>query len=235
MKSFSLIVPIAADKDEYEYEMPYVFGLNKAGIMHCINSALGLNLDVFNGIYFTILKKHEDKYRLKELFELQFSRLGLTKAKVVVLPEPTSSQAETVYNTIKSEDIIGSIFIKDADGYFAGEAQPINSIAIYPLEDLQFVDPQNKSYVSVDDMYYVTNIIEKRVVSHYFNAGGSSYEDVNDFCRYYEVASQFDGKLYISHIIYSMLLDKKIFRPILVKDYKDFGNESLFHYYLTNI
>lgn len=235
MKSFSLIVPIAADKPAYEREMPYVFGLNKAGIMHCVNSILGLNLDAFDKVYFTILSKHEERYKLKDMFALQFSRLGLTKAEVVVLDEPTTSQAETVYNTVKSKGITGSIFIKDADGYFVGEAQPINSIAIYPLEDLQYVDPQNKSYVSVDDMFYVTNIIEKKVVSHYFNAGGSSYESVDDFCRYYELVSQYEGKLYVSHLIYSMLLDKKIFRPILVKNYKDFGNERLFYYYLTNI
>lgn len=235
MKSFSLIVPIAADKNKYKYEMPYVFGMNKVGIMHCVYSILGLNLDIFTTIYFTILKKHDIKYRLKELFELQFSRLGLTNAKVVVLKEPTLSQAETIYNTIKAEGISGSIFIKDADGYFSGEVQPINSIAIYPLENLQFVNPQNKSYVAIDDMFYVTNVIEKRVISHYFNAGGSSFEDVNEFCKYYEAISQYDGRIYVSHLIYSMLLEKKIFRPILVKDFKDFGNDKLFNYYINSL
>lgn len=47
--------------------------------------------------------------------------------------------------------------------------------------------------------------------------------------------SKYEGRLYVSHIIYSMLLDKKIFKPILVKDYKDFGNEKLFNYYLSTL
>ena len=203
--------------------------------MHCVNSVLGLNIVDFNSIYFTILKKHDVRYQLSALFYLQFERLKLYNAKVVILETPTNSQAETIYETIKQENISGSIFVKDADGYFVGKAEAINSIAIYPLEDLQIVDPQNKSYVSVDDMFYVTNVIEKKIISHYFNAGGSSYEDVEDFCKYYEMISKYEGRLYVSHIIYSMLLDKKIFKPILVKDYKDFGNEKLFNYYLSTL
>lgn len=235
MKSFSLIVPIAADKPQYEHELPYVFGLNKAGIMHCVNSILGLNLDAFDKVYFAILSKHEERYKLKDLFALQFSCLGLTKAEVVVLDRPTSSQAETIYKTIKMRNIDGAFFIKDADGYFSGNVEPVNSIAIFPLEDLQFVNPQNKSYVSVDDMFYVTNVIEQRVISHYFNAGGSSFESADDFCKYYETISQYEGRLYVSHIIYSMLLDKRIFRPVVVKEFQDFGNDKLFNYYINSL
>lgn len=232
MKSFNLIVPIAADKAAYEHEMPYVFGLNKNGIMHCVNSILGLNLSVFDHIYFTILSKHEIKYELRDLLNLQLKRLGLYNAKVTILEEPTRSQPETVYKTIKQEHISGSVFIKDADGYFACEVKPVNSIAIFPLEELSVVDPQNKSYVVVDDMFYITNIIEKKIISHYFNAGGVCFENVDDFCKYYNQVSKYGDKIYVSHVIYSMLLDKKVFRPILVENYEDFGNEKMFNLYL---
>lgn len=235
MKSFSLIVPIAADQPSYEKEMPYVFALNKTGIMHCVNSILGLNLAVFDHIYFAILAKHEKMYQLKDLFNLQFKRLGLNHARVTILKNNTESQAETIYNTIKQEHIEGGIFIKDADGFFSGEVKPINSIAIFPLENLQIVNPQNKSYVAVDDMFYVTNVIEKRVISHYFNAGGSSFESAEEFCKYFEKLSEYDGRLYISHLIFSMLLDKHIFRPIIVKDFQDFGNDKLFNLYLNTL
>lgn len=221
MKSFSLIVPIAADKPAYEHEMPYVYGLASDGIMICIKAILGLNLEVFDTIYFTILKKHDVHYSLSDLFKLQFKRLKLTNAKVVILDEPTSSQPETIYQTIKRESIDGSIFIKDADCYYECEVRPENSVAIYPLENLQWVNPQHKSYVAVDDMYYVTNIIEKKIVSHYFCAGGYCFERVCDYCSIYENLS--DNKtIYLSHIIYAMLLSKKIFRPIMVKSYLDY-------------
>lgn len=52
------------------------------------------------------------------MLKLQFKKLGLSNAKVVVLDEPTTSQAETVYRTVNCENIEGAIFVKDPDGYF---------------------------------------------------------------------------------------------------------------------
>lgn len=97
-----------------------------------------------------------------------------------------------------------------------------NSVAIYPLENLSWVNPQNKSYVAIDDMFYVTNIIEKRIISHFFSAGGYGFENCEEFCKYYE---QFVNKkgLYLSHVIYAMLLNKHIFRPSLAQNYQDFN------------
>lgn len=231
--NFSLIVPVAADDIKYDQQMPYVFGLNNNGIMHCINSIMGLNLDVFSNIYFTILEKHDKLYHISELLHIQFLMLGLKNAKVLSLSVPTDSQAETVYQTIKEEGITGGIFIKDADGYFSCTVHKENGVAVFPLEQMPFVNPQNKSYVSVDDLYYITNIIEKRVISHFINAGGSCFENAEDYCRYYDKIISFEGKIYISHIIYAMLLDKQIFRPIEVSDFRDFGNDTLFKYYIS--
>ena len=82
------------------------------------------------------------------------------------------------------------------------------------------VNPQHKSYVAVDDMLYITNTIEKRVIDHYFNAGGYCFEDAETFVSYYQ---RFAGQkgLYLSHIVYAMLLDGHIFRPFIAEDYKD--------------
>lgn len=222
---FSLIIPIAAYCPEYEYTMPFVFGLNKDGYSLCVESVQYLDISKFDTIYFTTLKKFDEKYSVGELLKLQFKRLNWTKAKVVLLHEITSSQPETVYETIKSENINGSIYIKDADCTFASEVSQQNRIATYQLEKLNWVDPRHKSYVDIDDGYYVTNIIEKRIISHNFCAGGYSFENVDDFCHYYEIMKDEHG-LYLSHIIYAMLLDRYIFRPQNVTNYKDFSDEQ---------
>lgn len=107
-------------------------------------------------------KKHSIEYQLKDLLTLQFKRLNITtKAHVVELDHSTQSQPETVYQTIKQNQIKGHIFIKDADSYFDTDIPTENSVCIYPLDELTQVNPQNKSYVNIDDMYYITNIIEK--------------------------------------------------------------------------
>jgi hypothetical protein len=180
-------------------------------------------MDVIGNIYFVILREHDRRFMISEQLSMQFRKHNLTNAHVTVLDQPTSSQAETVARAIELNQIKGTVFIKDADCYFTtDEILPQNGVAIYPLENLPIVDPQHKSYVAVDDMFYVTNIIEKRVVSHFFSAGGYCFEDAGEFCCYYDRLKEY-SPLYLSHIIYSMLLDKKIFRPIQIDDYQDWA------------
>lgn len=231
--SVSLIVPLCADKPEYEYNLPYLFNFSPEGISFCVKSVQGLDLDCFDAVYFTILEKLDDKYCLSDLLRLQFKKLNWTKAKVVVLDAPTSNQAETVYRTIKRENIEGCIFIKDADGYFTGYFTLCNSIAVYPLDRLEMVNPRNKSYVELDDQFYITNIIEKKIISRYFNAGAYIFEDATVFCWYFEKLSDCKN-LFMSHIVYSMLLDKILFRPFIVKDFEDWGSDKVYNYFMTN-
>lgn len=222
----SLIMPIAANKPEYATRIPRVFLIAEDGVMHCIRALKSRDLSKFDHIYITILRHLDQQYALTERLQLQFRINGITNAEIVVLDEPTRSEPETIYQTILQKHIQGSIFIKDADCSFTGEDTTGNAIAIHPLEQLDWVNPKNKSYVAVDDMYYITNIIEKRIVSHYFTAGGYSFQNAAIYCWYYEHLQQ-EQDLYLSHIIYSMLLEGHTFRPILTKEYEDFecGNK----------
>lgn len=219
----TLIVPIAADKADYSRILPQPFRYDEEGTMYCVKAITGLPLNEISNIYFVILKEHDERFMLSEQLAMQFRKHNLTNAAVTILDTPTSCQAETVARAISLNGIEGMVFIKDADCYFtADEIMPQNGVAIYALENLPIVDPQHKSYVAVDDMFYVTNIIEKRVVSRFFSAGGYCFEDAKEFCRYYEQLKE-HSPLYLSHIIYAMLLDKKIFRPIEIDDYEDWG------------
>jgi len=222
----TLIVPIAADRPDYVRTLPQPFRYDEEGTMYCVKSIMGLPQEEIRDIYFVILREHNKRFMLNEHLAMQFRKHHLTNAHVTILDKPTSSQVETVARAIELNNIEGPVFIKDADCYFtADEILQQNSVAIYPLENLPLVDPQHKSYVAVDDMFYVTNIIEKRVVSHFFSAGGYCFEDAREFCRYYESLKEYHP-LYLSHVIYAMLLDKKIFRPIEIDGYQDWGMKA---------
>ena len=58
--SFSLIVPAAANKPEYENNIPSVVRLNDKGISVCVEAALSLGINQFASIYFTILRQHDE-------------------------------------------------------------------------------------------------------------------------------------------------------------------------------
>lgn len=216
----NLIVPIASDKEEYNNIMPRIFGFHKDGTILCIKAIEGLDLSRFDNIYYVILRKHDEKFSIAELLLMQFRHKGLNNARVVILDKPTLCQAETIYQTITQEKIEGSIFIKDADGYFECDFTLNNGIVIYPLDKLQLVDPQHKSYVNIDNQFYITNIIEKKIISRYFNAGGYLFENANLFCKYYMLYKEERG-LYLSHIVYAMLLDNVSFRPFECNNYQD--------------
>ena len=223
---FNLIVPIASYKGEYLNSLPLVFVKDEEGLIPCIKAVQALDYSRFDHIYFTILRTLDNQHNLSALLQEQFNRIGLMRAEIVVLEEPTISQPDTIYQTIQKAHIQGTIFIKDADCSFSGEILPQNGVVIYPLESLPWVNPQNKSYVAVDDNFYVTNIIEKKIISHYFLAGGYCFEDAELYCRYYLPFAEQKG-LYLSHIIYSMLLEKHLFRPILATQYTDFEMQKI--------
>lgn len=226
MKQCSLIVPIAADKPEYESHIPYVFRMDDSGTMYCLKAILGLELSAFENIYITILKKHDVKYGIAGMLHLQMERLQLKNVHICVLETSTRNQAETIYQTIKQEGIKGAIYIKDSDGYFKSEVVVQNGVAVCPIEKLNVLKPQNKSYVDVDNMYYITNIIEKRVVGHMINVGGYCFEEAGVFCQYFEKLMEKNEKLYLSHIVYAMLLNGLVFRPTVVEDYEDWEDNK---------
>ena len=232
-EKFSLIVPMINTSKKYENSVPIEFQYdNKTGKINCIKSIEGLKLsyiDTFSRIYFIILSKHEEKYHVSQkiMLSVKNSMLNGIECVFTFLDKPTSSQAETIYTEIIRHNIKGPIFIKDADNMCILNSElKKNSVLVYPLENTPIVDPQHKSYVAIDDQNFVVNIIEKKVVSNLFNCGGYSFNSALDFVEAYEAVQMFEditSHMYISHIIYWLILNKKLkFRPIEAVGYEDF-------------
>ena len=214
-------------KDTVPLEFQYD---NNTGQINCIKALEGINLSMFTKIYFIMLYEHELKYHVAEKITIarKFNKKLLnTEVIFKFLDIPTSSQAETIYNTIVEYNITGPIFIKDADNTCTcNETIKGNTVLVYPLENTPIVDPQHKSYVNIDDQNFVVNIIEKKVVSNLFNCGGYSFTNAELFKTAYEALLKYEdviNHMYISHIIYWLILNKKIkFRPIEATYYEDF-------------
>ena len=222
---FNLIVPVAADKPEYRARMPYWMDIHPGGNLFLFEAISGLNLREFDAIYITLLRTHEEKYQVTKALALQFEKIGLAeKLRVVILDAPTGSQPETVAATIEKEKIEGHIVVKDSDNHFECTLRPGNFICTYPLDALNRVNPGDKSYIAVDDNSYITNIVEKKIISRWFCAGAYGFESAELFLDYYHKHKVHKG-LYISHLIYAMLLDRINFKPINIRNYCDWGTE----------
>ncbi len=224
--SFNLIIPVAADNPTYNHQKPYWMDIHPSGNLMLFETISGLDLQKFDAIYITMLKKHVELYSYKELLNRQFELNGYKdKLKIVLLDTPTRNQPETVAKTIEKEKIKGSIVIKDADNRFECTMKPGNFVCSYPLDALSNVNPADKSYINIDDSGFITNIVEKKIISRWFCCGAYGFEDSEQFSLYYEKYKGID-RLYISHLIYAMLLDKTVFHPINVSNYRDWGAEK---------
>ena len=50
--SFSLIVPIAANKKEYKKQIPEEFLFTQEGLMRCVRAIMGIDLTIFISLFF---------------------------------------------------------------------------------------------------------------------------------------------------------------------------------------
>lgn len=183
------------------------------------------DLDLTNvaGIYLVILKEHVDNYNCLSGLREAFRDVGLDeKLSIVVLNSPTKSQPETVARAIESNNITGPFFIKDSDNTFRCNIAPQNAVAVYDLTKMASVNAANKSYIMLDDNKLIKNIVEKQVISSFFCSGGYSFLSADDFLKHFYKLQTYEN-LYVSHIIFDMLLENVVFEPLFVTDYEDWG------------
>lgn len=196
-------------------------------------SILGLNLDFFDSIYFICLQEHENQYKFTKGFTEEIEELGLNqKSSIVLLPNQTKSQSETVYNFLSNNPIDGFIFIKDSDGYYECKlVEEKNQIAYFDLNDMDDINARTKSYIELDINRMVTNIVEKKVISSTFSSGGYGFAEATEFCAAYEKLQNMEGECYISHIIFEMMLSGSAFYGTKTTNFKDWGTIDAWNKY----
>ena len=78
--------------------------------------------------------------------------------------------------------------------------------------------------MKTDEQGFVTNCIEKRVISDKFIAGGYCFRTAHMFKEAYEALKNYNNTFYISDIIYWLILNKdEKFLPVEAKDFLDFN------------
>lgn len=185
----------------------------------------GLNLESFSTIYFVTHKNYETEYMFIDGFVSELRKIN-TKCIIefVLLEEPTRSQPETVYQCIKKMGITGPILVKDSDNYFratiGGEG---NVVCYFDLNDGDQFNARNKSYIQFDTNGLINNIVEKKIISSTFSVGGYGFESADTFCEYFKQLDHLTSEIYMSNIIFQMLLSGHKFTGIKTTDYEDWG------------
>ena len=219
----NLLLPVGGLSSRYPGVRPKWMLTHPSGDLMILKSIEGINIDDFKNIFIIALQQHEDEYKFSDGVLESFSKkYPNINTKIILLKNPTSSQPETVYCGIKKENISGFICIKDCDNFFNIHVKPINFIAFCNLEKNVNVKAANKSYIQINEFGLLENIVEKKVISPFFSCGAYGFVNAELFVEYYEACKNNDN-LYLSHIMYRMLLDSKQIAVCESENYKDWG------------
>ncbi|GAK85504.1 hypothetical protein JCM19238_3093 [Vibrio ponticus] len=227
---FTLILPVAGRSSRFPNMRPKWLLTMPDGKLMIEKSIENIDLNQFNQVVIVCLQEHLDKYTASEVIITSFERSTGITPKLVILDKPTTSQSETIYQAIKKGNIEGSFFIKDCDNTFQCKPEPINAVTTIDLNDIELVDAKNKSYVEVDSLDVISNIVEKEVISNFFCCGGYSFQSASKFCQTFESIAS-DEEVYISHVIYKMLISGEEFVRRTASKYTDWGTLREYRHY----
>jgi phosphoglycolate phosphatase-like HAD superfamily hydrolase len=217
----TLILPIAGKSSRFPDMRPkWLLTLPNGKIM-LEWSIDKVNIESFSRVVVVVLREHIDKYVGRNEFNKILQGIH-HNISVVELDEPTSSQSETVFRAIQQAEIKGAILIKDCDNQFRMNYIDGNIVAVANLNDFKKINAGNKSYVSIDGLGEIKNIAEKSVISKYFCCGAYGFEKAEDFAEIF-TSIKHEGEVYISHIIYAMIMRNHSFRVCDVSGYVDIG------------
>ena len=215
-----LLIPFAKPHLELSYLLT-----GDAEKLPFVRSITGMNLNAFARICIIPLKSECDRWGYEERISAGFHSTGLDDPDFLLLDHATGSQPETIAFALKMMSLKGPFWCKDPDNYFKTEVVAGNFVTVFPLDYLSMVNPQNKCYLNISDGDYLLNITEKRIIGRYFCSGGYGFEDADHFLDVFERIKHF-GQLFLSHIIYRMLLDGDLFRPLYISNYQDWGTKE---------
>ncbi len=222
----TLIVPMAGRSSRFPNSRPkwmLTHPISKTYMV--LESISGINLDFFDKIVFVMIKEQIEKNDILPFFKKELAKLNIEdKSEICILDNWTKSQSETVYEAITRLNIKGFIYIKDCDGYFKiNLTEQKNLVSYFDLHNMKYINAISKSYIDIDSNAKLTNIVEKKIISTYFNVGGYGFESADEFVSYFKKINTFEKECYISNVIFEMMLDNKDFYGLLSYDYKDWG------------
>lgn len=226
----TLILPVAGRSSRFPGMRPKWLLTMPDGKLMVEKAVEKLDMSDYDRVVVVCLREHLDAYLTDDSLKTVLAGIGHPKVDVCVLEEPTSSQSETVARALEQAEVEGAFFVKDCDNMFHFRWNGGNEIAVLDLNSVGLIDAKNKSYVNVDALGNVSNIVEKQVISNFFCCGGYGFSSAEVFLQHFR-AIRSNQEVYLSHVIYSMLMGEESFRMNHADSYIDWGTLREYRHY----
>lgn len=194
-----IIVPAAGQSSRYSAGKPKYLLYDYKGRL-ALDNVIRPYYDQGFLITVIILKEHDLKYRASDHIRKAFPY----DVNIVVLDDPTSGPAETVYLGLGEND--SPFLVKDCDSFFDYEQIPRGTNAVYVSHIDNTDRPASKSFVIHNNENIITSIVEKKVVSDVFSCGAYLFSSKLEYKKAYEeVVKSASSEVFVSHVINYMI------------------------------
>jgi hypothetical protein len=172
-----------------------------------------------------ILKQHNEMFNAENKLRDAFG----DKVNIVVLNEPTSGPADTVYQAIMNSEYffssVSPMLIKDCDGFY--DTDLVDGNAIYVSKLSKNPDIRNapaKSYTITNEHGIITSVVEKQIVSNSFCVGGYQFASIGEYVDTFEkLKDNATSEIFVSNIIDYMISNGAVFNEKEVENFVDVG------------
>ena len=172
-----------------------------------------------------ILKQHNEMFNAENKLRDAFG----DKVNIVVLDEPTSGPADTVYQAIMNSEYfftsVSPMLIKDCDGFY--DTDLVDGNAIYVSKLSKNPDIRNapaKSYTITNEQGIITSVVEKQIVSNSFCVGGYQFASIGEYVDTFEkLKDNATSEIFVSNIIDYMISNGAVFNEKEVENFIDVG------------
>ena len=166
-----------------------------------------------------ILKQHNEMFNAENKLRDAFG----DKVNIVVLNEPTSGPADTVYQAIMNSEYffssVSPMLIKDCDGFY--DTDLVDGNAIYVSKLSKNPDIRNapaKSYTITNEQGIITSVVEKQIVSNSFCVGGYQFASIGEYVDTFEkLKDNATSEIFVSTIIDYMISNGARVLVLLIK------------------
>lgn len=219
----NVILPVAGKSSRFPNVRPKWLLTNPNGNFMIVDSILGMELDYIESLNLIYLKEHQNKFNFKKGLLENLKKYNLDSViNFIELEQETKHQVETIQLGLTQINKDISFIIKDCDNSFAVNVSSLdnNFVSYCKLENLKGSDVASKSYLQLDNMGVLANIVEKKVISDKFCCGGYYFKSSNEFLQYSNIDSD---NSFVSDVVFNMILNGKTFVGMECSDYEDWG------------
>jgi hypothetical protein len=219
----NIILPVAGKSSRFPNVRPKWLLTNPNGNFMIVDSILGMEIKTIESLNLIYLKEHEEKFNFKKGLLDNLKKYNLDSlVNFIELEKETQHQVETIELGLRAINKDISFIIKDCDNSFKINVTSLdnNFVSYCNLSNLKGSDVASKSYLQLDNMGIIANIVEKKVISDKFCCGGYYFKSSNEFLEYSNIDS---SNNFVSDVVFNMILNGKTFVGMECSDYEDWG------------